>query len=258
MATAKSETAEHMGGMEDAIAKMQALPLKVKAFLSTNPNAPTGENTKTVHFVRHGQGFHNLVADIARKNGKTWTPYTVTEDNPYVMPEILDAPLTDKGRQEAISLQETVQQMKDQPELIAFSPHCRALQTGLLVFEELEGKVPYLAHEMLREEIGVHVCDKRRPKSRQEKEFPAIDFSLIETEEDALFTPDRRETKVEVATRAYKFFEWLESRPEKHIGVASHSAWLLAVFNANLECDESLKAWFATGEMRSVVLEFCR
>ena len=81
---------------------------------------------------------------------------------------------------------------------------------------------------------------------------------MIETEEDVLFTSDRRETKTEVATRVYKFLEWLESRPEKHVGVASHSAWLLTVFNANLECEESLKAWFETGEMRSVVLEFCR
>lgn len=258
MATAKQETDDHMGGMEDAVANMQALPLKVNAFRPSNPNALTGENAKTVHFVRHGQGFHNLVAEIARKNGKTWTPYTKTEENPYFMPEILDAPLTERGRQEAISLQATVQQMKDQPELIVFSPHCRALQTGLLVFEQLEGNIPFLAHEMLREEIGVHFCDKRRPKSRQEKEFPAIDFSLIETEADALFMPDRRETKVEVANRAYKFFEWLESRPEKHIGVASHSAWLLTAFNANFECEESLKKWFETGEMRSVVLEFNR
>ncbi|CAJ1912452.1 unnamed protein product [Cylindrotheca closterium] len=258
MATAKSEVAEHMEGMEDALAKMQSLPLKIKACWSTNPNAPTNKSTKTVHFVRHGQGFHNLAADIARKNGKTWIPHTLDENNPYIMPEILDAPLTERGRQEAISLQETVNQMKDKPELIVFSPHCRALQTGLLVFEELEGNIPYLAHEMVREQFGVHVCDKRRPKSRQEKEFRAVDFSMIETEEDVLFLSDRRETKVEVATRAYKFFEWLESRPEKHIGVASHSAWLLTVFNANLECEESLKAWFETGEMRSVVLEFCR
>ena len=75
------------------------------------------------------------------------------------MPEILDAPLTEKGRQQALLLQPTVQAMKDQPELICFSPNCRALQTGVLVFEHLTGKVPFIAHEMIREENGVHLCE---------------------------------------------------------------------------------------------------
>lgn len=174
------------------------------------------------------------------------------------MSEILDAPLTDKGRHQALSLQPSVRAMQDQPELVIFSPNCRALQTGSLVFEHLQGKVPFLAHEMIREENGIHFCDKRRPKSRQAAEFPMVDFSLLETEEDVLFLEDRRETKAEVAGRVYKFLEFLEKRPEKHVGVSSHSAWLLTAFNANFECEESLKGWFQTGEMRSVILEFVR
>jgi broad specificity phosphatase PhoE len=174
------------------------------------------------------------------------------------MSEILDAPLTDKGRQQALALQPQVREMKDQPELIVFSPNCRALQTGVLVFEHLTGKVPFLAHEMVREDFGVHQCDKRRPTSRQAHEFPMVDFSLLESEEDTLFLEDRRETKMEVADRVYKFLEFLETRPEQHVGVASHSAWLLTIFNANFQCDDSLKGWFQTGEMRSVILEFIR
>jgi broad specificity phosphatase PhoE len=174
------------------------------------------------------------------------------------MSEILDAPLTDKGRQQALLLQPKVQEMKDQPELIAFSPNCRALQTGVLVFEHLAGKVPFIAHEMIREENGVHLCDKRRPTSRQKQEFPMVDFSMLESEEDTIFLEDRRETKIEVASRAYKLLEWLETRPEKHVGVASHSAWLLTLFNANFECEDSLKGWFQTGEMRSAIIEFIR
>lgn len=134
----------------------------------------------------------------------------------------------------------------------------RALQTGVLVFEHLTGKVPFICHEMIREENGVHLCDKRRTKTRQMHEFPMVDFSLLESEEDTMFLADRRETKVEVASRIYNFLDWLESRPEKHVGVASHSAWLLTAFNANFECDEKLKGWFHTGEMRSAILEFQR
>ena len=50
------------------------------------------------------------------------------------MPEILDAPLTEKGRQQALALQPSIQEMKDQPELVVFSPNCRALQTGRYAF----------------------------------------------------------------------------------------------------------------------------
>jgi broad specificity phosphatase PhoE len=174
------------------------------------------------------------------------------------MSEILDAPLTDKGRHQARALQPTVRAMKDQPELVLFSPNCRALQTGSLVFEHLRGKVPFLAHEMIREQNGIHFCDKRRPTSQQALEFPFIDFSLLETEEDLLFSEDQRESKVEVAERVYKFLEFLEKRPEKNVGVASHSAWLLTAFNANFECQENLRGWFQTGEMRSVIIEFVR
>ena len=171
------------------------------------------------------------------------------------MPEILDAPLTDKGRRQARILQPAIKSFADQPQLIALSPNCRALQTGLIAFEHLIAKndVPFIAHEMAREENGVHVCDKRRPTSQQKQEFPQVDFSLLESEEDIIFRNDRRETKLEVGERIYRFMEWLfEKRSEEHIGVASHSGWLLTVFNGVCTCHNDLKKWFHTGEMRSV------
>jgi broad specificity phosphatase PhoE len=183
---------------------------------------------------------------------------TNTPENPYTMPEIMDAPLTAKGREQALLVQPKIRELEHQPELVIFSPNCRALQTGAIAFEDLTGKVPFLAHEMVREETGVHICDKRRPKSRQQHEFPMIDFSLLESEDDPVFSEEKRETKLEVAERVYKFLEWLETREEKHIGVSSHSAWLLTAFNANFYGEDSLKAWFQTGELRSVYLEFVR
>jgi broad specificity phosphatase PhoE len=174
------------------------------------------------------------------------------------MPEILDAPLTNKGREQALSLQPAVRGLKDQPELVVFSPNCRALQTGMLAFGELAGKIPFVAHEMVRELTGVHTCDMRRPRSQQANEFPLVDFSQLETEEDVTFDANKRETKLQLADRIYKFLEWLESRKETHVGVSSHSVWLLTLFNANLVAEESLKSWFQTGELRSVVLEFVR
>ena len=46
------------------------------------------------------------------------------------------------------------------------------------------------------------------------------------------------------------------ARPEQHVAVAAHSAFLLALTNAVLDAagDEAVRGWFATGEMRTVLL----
>ena len=143
---------------------------------------------------------------------------------------------------------------------MVLSSQCRAIQTGCIAFEHLldDKSAPFIAHEDVRECSGVHTCDKRRPKSRQEKEFPMVDFSEIESEHDGLFRDDRRESKSDVGERIYSFLRWLSERPESHIGVASHSGWLMTLFNGVVECDEALKPWFQTGELRSVKLEFTK
>ena len=275
--TSKTEHEEHLEGMVETRNEIFSRSLRVKVWSIDNPDAPAvsaitttaNNNVKIVHFVRHGQGFHNLMADVYRSAGKKWTSNIKSPENPYTMPELVDSPLTELGRKQAINLQDKAKTMKYQPQLVVLSPNCRALHTGLLVWEHLidsdnddgvSGGVPFIAHEMVREEHGVHVCDQRRSVTRQSKEFPNVDFtSFMLDDEDPLWQPDKRETKQDVADRAYKFLRWLYQRPEKHVGVASHSAWLLTLFNACLDCqdeDDKLLDWFETGELRSVVLEF--
>jgi broad specificity phosphatase PhoE len=260
---ASKESVEHMKGMREVYAEMRQRPLLIQAYLCDDAKAPA--SAKTVHFVRHGQGFHNLLADLSSASGVQWKQFTNTPENPYVRPEILDAPLTENGRQQALRLQSTWRSRMPhapQPQIVVCSPNCRALQTALLAFEPLLSgdcaTPPFVAHEMVREETGVHVCDQRRPTSRQTAEFPQIDFSLLTSEEDPLFSPDRRETKLQVANRVYRFMEWLADRPEQHVAVVGHSGWLLTLFNAIVvdDCDPKLKEWFQTGEMRSTKLAF--
>ncbi len=262
MALAKIESAQHLHGMEDLYTSMRQRPILVNAYdilLDEGSSPPvTDENVKVVHFLRHGQGFHNLMADMAMAQGKQWEQFISSSDNPYCMLEITDAPLTQKGRNQARAVQAKVMTMKDQPQLVVLSTNCRALQTGCIAFEHLMKKIPFVAHEMLREETGVHVCDRRRPKSQQVMEFPQVCFDLIKSEEDELFRTDRRENKMEIGERIYKFLEWLSLREETHVGIASHSGWLFTAFNGVFECDSSLKTWFQTGELRSVKLVFSR
>jgi broad specificity phosphatase PhoE len=261
------EHVEHLVGMEEIRKDILSRPIRVKVYSLDNPAAPSptdadDKNVKIVHFVRHGQGFHNLMADVYRTSGRTWTSEVQSDENPYTMLELVDSPLTEVGRQQAINLQQTAQTMDPPTQLVVLSPNCRALHTGCLVWEHLlQTDVPFVVHEMVREVHGVHRCDQRRSVSRQAKEFPHVDFSLMKVDEDTMWRPDYRETKPEVADRIYKFLEWLCEQEQQYVGVASHSAWLLTLFNGCLDCQdddpEKLLDWFETGELRSVVLEFC-
>jgi broad specificity phosphatase PhoE len=293
LSVAKTDYLEHMEGMSELRATMRLRPLRVRCqkFIpaslddedhqhGTNavrgaPSLPLPPNAKVVHLVRHGQGFHNLMADLYHDVGRTWTQFVASPDNPYTRVELTDSPLTEVGRRQAIALQPHVQllcEMGARPQLVTSSPQTRALQTALLAFEPLlegcvgdaqdEGncRVPFVAHEMLREETGVHVCDQRRPASRLGRDFGAnVDFGLL-PEQDGLFQETRRETKKEVGDRAYHFLEWLEARSERHVAVSSHSAWLLTLLNGVCDCDDDpeVTSWFQTGEMRSVVMHFAR
>ena len=262
LALAKKESAHHYEGMQELYNSLRKRPLLIQAYTLHDESSPpaTDKNVKIVHFLRHGQGFHNLMADMAAAQGREWTQFQHTPENPYVMQEIVDAPLTQKGRNQARAVQTIIHQMENQPELIVLSTHCRALQTGLIAFEHLinddADAVEFIAHEMVREETGVHVCDQRRPKTQQALDFPHVNFDLVLDEEDMLFRVDRRETKMEIGERIYQFLDWLADRDETHVGVASHSGWLMTLFNGAVECEDSLKEWFQTGELRSVKLVF--
>ena len=55
----------------------------------------------------------------------------------------------------------------------------------------------------------------------------------------------------------YRCSEFLRARPETHVVVAAHSAFLLTLLNAVLEVEvDDDASWFDTGEMRTFVLEW--
>ena len=89
-------------------------------------------------------------------------------------------------------------------------------------------------------------------------QFPAVDYSLLETEDDFFFGDGtRRESWEAIAARAANFVRWLRDRPETRIAVASHSVFLLTVFNAVVEGhSEAERAFFGTGEMRTTLMTF--
>jgi len=266
----------------------QSRPMRIKARLIT-PNgedskassSSPAETIKIVHFQRHGQGLHNEIY-------KQWTERTGEpldlaetdpEKNPLLLDHVIDAPLTQKGRDQCAEQRSAASKLQG-VELVIVSPLVRALQTAHITFEDhLPHNSPenakWIAHDGIREELGTLLCNKRRPLSETELEFPQVDYSHLpfgNGEEDVVWnnhvqvTSDdngipKRETTEDMSHRAYDFLvNFLHQRQEKEIAVVGHSAWLLAMTGAVLDVkkDENglVNTMFGQAEMRSFELIF--
>ena len=254
--------------------------------------------TKIVHFQRHGQGLHNQIYQHHVDNVTNGVPIDLSETNPklnpLVLPNVIDAPLTDKGRDQCSNQRLALMAAAESDgegydgggrggylngvELIVVSPLVRALETACITFQDHlpsstttnnhqhQDEVKWIAHEGIREELGLLLCNQRRPLRETISEFPHVDFSLLQQhqeeydgydededifwkqyckgrmlddDDDGVTTPPRRETMEDMSHRAYDFLvDYLLKRPEMEIAVVGHSAWLLAMTSAVLEFDQ--------------------
>ncbi|KAG8368551.1 hypothetical protein BUALT_Bualt15G0057300 [Buddleja alternifolia] len=223
--------------------------------------------------VRHAQGIHNVAGE---KDHKAYMSY-----------EYFDAHLTQLGWQQVDNLRKHVHSsgLIKKLDLVITSPLLRTIQTAVGVFGGKgytdgmntlplmvanagnSGRAaisslncpPFLAVELCREHLGVHPCDKRSSISEYEQLFPAVDFSMIESDDDSLWEADVRETNEAVGTRGIKFLNWLFTRQEKEIAIVTHSGFLfhtLAAFGN--DCHPIVKkeicTHFANCELRSMVI----
>eukprot|EP00568_Trieres_chinensis_P008389 CAMPEP_0183290998 /NCGR_PEP_ID=MMETSP0160_2-20130417/559_1 /TAXON_ID=2839 ORGANISM="Odontella Sinensis, Strain Grunow 1884" /NCGR_SAMPLE_ID=MMETSP0160_2 /ASSEMBLY_ACC=CAM_ASM_000250 /LENGTH=292 /DNA_ID=CAMNT_0025451737 /DNA_START=81 /DNA_END=959 /DNA_ORIENTATION=+ len=227
-------------------------------YMREDSSSSSEMDTKIIHFQRHGQGYHNLLGEVWRNLGfDIDIDCPDPSENPFVKPEIRDSPLTETGRKECSDRRHEASMIS--PEVVVVSPLLRTLQTAQLTFSDHEGRVPWVAHEGCREQLGLLTCNQRRPLSEIMVDFPGVDFGCVETEEDVMWDPHRREAAVEESERIYKFLtEFIRNRPEREIAVVTHSAWLFNMCNAVMDCgeDESLMAWFLTSEIRSMRVSF--
>ncbi|XP_022136313.1 phosphoglycerate mutase-like protein 1 [Momordica charantia] len=227
--------------------------------------------TKTIHLVRHAQGFHNLNEDL----------------DSLLSEEFFDARLTPVGWKQVDTLRKHVQSrgISKKIELVITSPMSRTIETAVgtfggeehsddlnvppLMVENAGGNnrpaisslncPPVLAIEDCRELIGVLPNVRRRSISEYRPLYPAIDFSMIEHDEDVFWKPDVFETEDEITARGLKFFKWLLTRKEKEIAVVTHSAFLIfSMLHFGNDCDlfiqSEIRGSFANAELRSIVL----
>ncbi|GLJ30051.1 hypothetical protein SUGI_0594280 [Cryptomeria japonica] len=228
---------------------------------------------KTLHMVRHAQGYHNVAGE--------------KDDKAYLSYEFVDASLTPLGWQQVNQLRTHVANsgLASSIELVVTSPLTRTMQTALGVFGgggyidsdsspplmvagsgksdrtaiSTSNYPPIVAVEYCREGVGLNPCDKRKSVSEYKTLFPSIDFSLVETDEDVLWKPDIREKEYEIAARGRAFLNWLLTRKEKEIAIVTHSGLLihtLALFGKDCHpfIRNEIHKPFANCELRSFVI----
>ncbi|XP_020999468.1 phosphoglycerate mutase-like protein 1 [Arachis duranensis] len=105
---------------------------------------------------------------------------------------------------------------------------------------------------------GVHPCDRRRSVSEYQFLFPAVDFSLIDSDEDIWWKANGTETKEELATRGMKFMNWSWTRNENEIAIMTHNGFLFHTLNGfENDCNPLVKkeiSKFANCEICSMVI----
>ena len=168
--------------------------------------------SKTLFCIRHGTALHNVEAEEIGELA-------------YMKPENTDAPLVEKGHHEARELGRTWSQ-KNSIKLILVSPLTRTLQTASNIFSE-NTDIPMIALDLLKEfPQGLHICNKRKNKSELAAQYQQVDFSMLTTEQDEIWRPNRLETLEEISERADALKEFISSRSEEKIALVSHSAFL--------------------------------
>ncbi|OMO50840.1 Histidine phosphatase superfamily, clade-1 [Corchorus capsularis] len=232
-----------------------------------------GSRHKLLHMVRHAQGVHNLESDKSR--------------DPVTSSKFFDAQLSSLGWEQVRDQRKTVCEngLFQRIELVITSPLSRTLQTAVGIFHGEEviadesGKVdvkkdetltfnnrpPIIVNERCRERLGKYECDKRQSISQYRSRFPAVDFSLIEDEDDILWTADEREPRDEVIARGMDFMKWLWGRKEKEIALVSHGVFLqelmIELINSkkclplNMEGDIP-RSRFKNCEIRSMIISY--
>ena len=234
--------------------KQGVVTSKIQRSMSTVDIFPFGTTvtdrpTKVVHFLRHAEGTHNVNEDYRSKLN-------------------IDAPLTDRGVEQCQRLARQIASatpgqplfsLRESTDLIVTSPLTRCIQTATISLqpllekeEEKRTKIPtLLAHEMVRETVNFN-SDRRRTVAEIAEDHPHIDFDSLEHSHDDIwkiyeerfgcdetFTQHRESGEMPlVAERGRAFFEWLKGRPEQHVVVCSHSAFMRCLWNYGNNQDE--------------------
>eukprot|EP00547_Thalassionema_nitzschioides_P007302 CAMPEP_0194220162 /NCGR_PEP_ID=MMETSP0156-20130528/27621_1 /TAXON_ID=33649 /ORGANISM="Thalassionema nitzschioides, Strain L26-B" /LENGTH=283 /DNA_ID=CAMNT_0038950077 /DNA_START=1 /DNA_END=849 /DNA_ORIENTATION=- len=187
---------------------------------------------KIVRVVRHAEGTHNV-------------------DKQYRDERYIDARLTKTGSEQCQALSAQCADAEEgspfdvrNSKLVVTSTMTRCIETALQAFPRLEKdqSIKFVAQESIRETVN-YACDRSRPTSEVQEEFPRVDFSQVLSENDSIWNdylerlgpPSSWDTHREsaelwkIAERGREFLKWLRKQPEREIIVCTHSAFLRCI-----------------------------
>jgi len=94
--------------------------------------------------------------------------------------------------------------------------------------------------ENCREHNGAHSCDKRRPKSEIQSDFPNVVFEEGFAEEDVTWTSQRESTE-NMERRARLVLDRIfQDNEDTYISVTAHSGWIKAALRVLGQEDKEL------------------
>ena len=167
---------------------------------------------KNIYCIRHGLAYHNVKA-------------LEMGSQAYVLDECFDAPLVDKGLQQAKDLGEQWEALS-LIQKVFVSPLTRTLETCQEIFK-MHPDVKIIALDVIKEfPQGLQICNKRRDKKDLQEKFSRIDFSQLESESDQMWRIERMEHIEELRERIQDFKKFLKDLEETDVAVVSHSAFL--------------------------------
>ncbi len=168
--------------------------------------------TNIIHLIRHGQSTFN----------EAW-------EREKVDPMIIDAPLTERGHDQAATLRDQVAAL--QVDAIIASPLTRALQTASRLAEGTD--IPIHVDSLHREYVWSS-CDIGRSPKHLSQEFPDLEFGHLS--DPWWWCPSGNPHAVDqepsfvVMNRVHAFLNVLKARPERSLAIVGHCTffWLLS------------------------------
>eukprot|EP01048_Picozoa_sp_COSAG05_P014273 COSAG05_NODE_1601_length_4438_cov_383.363909_1_plen_336_part_00 len=198
----------------------------------------TGDKLKTVIFIRHGESEYNLACTgpdgnigMSPVGGPDGSMSRSTFDYE-------DAPLTAKGRDQALRLGPTL--ASSNIELVVASPLERTIETASLIFPP--GQIPggkIVAYEGVREMMmpARESVNKRRSISDKTTRWEWVDWTQIQDDDDTTWERTAaagRERSAQVHLRVSNFLNWVMGRPEQVVAVVTHGFVMQLVFSAKM------------------------
>jgi broad specificity phosphatase PhoE len=166
---------------------------------------------KHLYFIRHGLSEHNV---LFKNFGKR-----IFYDKRYY-----DTKLVGQGIEESLQLGKTWDKINN-IDIVFCSSLSRTIQTAINIFQDTNTKI--YALDIIKEfPQGLHTCNKRSDLSLLKKTYPRVDFSLIDQENDTMWSDTKEEDIQLLNKRIHDFKIFLNKREETNIAIVGHNSFM--------------------------------